>query len=612
MLKKTVWMLLTSLLLTVLLMASCQPAASTEKEEGTTVTGEVTGKETPTVEEEKEEEEKEAPAVKPTGPQYGGEVKVCIGQDVTGFDELTTVPWRSFTLRHTNSELLQGDWAKGPGGTGATNWQLPNYPVDPSWMTGQLAESWEMTDPTTYIFHLRKGVRFALNPASEASRLVGGREVTADDFVYSVNRLLDTPGFYYYSSFGGEANRATFTAPDKYTVKMELPSDDRAYLIEHMGDKVCVVPHEVIETYGDIKNWENSVGSGPFMLVDYLPGSSIRFARNPNYFMNDPLHPENQLPYVDSVNMVVITDASTRLAALRTGKVDQFYPVKWEDFESLVAQSPELQYARSLATSSNVLTMRCDKEPFDDIRVRQALAMAVDQQAIKDYYYGGNAEILTYVVAPLPDFADMYTPLEELPESVQKAFGHYPEEAKQLLADAGYPNGFKTSVLCYNDQEDLLSIVVANLAEIGVEMELDLKEYSVYISSMQSHAHEQMVMTTGNWATHGPPGFRLGVDRWPYLEHYSQAQDPHSNETYDLLLTTYLDPVERHRIMKEYNLYRIEKFWEIPLGAEYSYTVWQPWLMGYHGEYSVGFWNQYAWTMYTWIDEDMRKEMVGQ
>jgi len=611
--KKSMWILLACLLVAALVLASCQPAATTEEEEGTTVTGKVTEQEGPAVEEEKEKEEEEGPAAKPTGPQYGGEIKICLSQDVDGFDELYTVPWRSFTLRHTNSELLQGDWAAGPGGTGETTWELPNWPLGTRWITGCLAESWEMPDATTYVFHLREDVHFALNPASEASRLVGGREVVAEDYVYSANRLLDTPGYYYHGTFGGEDNRPTFTATDKYTLRMDLPSADRAYLIEHFGDKACVVPREVVETYGDLKNWQNSVGSGPFMLIDHVPGSSIRFARNPNYFMNDPLHPENQLPYADFVQMLVITDNSTRLAALRTGKVDQYYPLTWEDFENLTTSAPRMQYSKPLGRGTpGSISMRCDKEPFDDIRVRQAMCMAVDHPGISRDYYGGNHQILTVIVAPLPDFADMYTPLEELPESVQKAFGHHPEEARQLLAEAGYPSGFKTSVLCHEAQVDILSILQANLAEIGVELELDVREYSVFISAMQSHAYEQMVYGGANWYTHGPPGYRLGCDRWPYLENYHQACDPHSNEVYDQLLATYLDTAERQRIMKEYNVYRLQKFWEIALGHEDQYTVWQPWLMGYHGEYSVGFWNQYAWSMYVWIDEDLRKEIIGK
>jgi len=611
MLKKTMWILLASLLVAALVLSSCQPATTTEEEEGTTVTGKVTEQEGPAVEEEEEEEE-EGPAAKPTGPQYGGEIKICLAQDVLGFDELTTVPWMAFTLRLTNSELLQGNWARGRAGTGETSWELPNWPVNPDWMTGQLAESWEMPDLTTYVFHLREGVHFSLNQASEASKLVGGREVVAQDYVYSAERLTDTPGFYYNITFGNEANRPTFTATDKYTLRMDLPSEDRAYLIEHFGDKVCVVPHEVVETYGNMKDWKNSVGSGPFMLIDYLPGSSIRFARNPNYFMNDPLNPGNQLPYVDFVQMLVITDNSTRLAAIRTGKVDQYYAVTWEDFESLIAGTPHLKYQRSLSRNGTKISMRCDKEPFDDIRVRQAMCMAVDQPAIKEHYYGGNAELLTYVVAPLPDFSAMYTPLDEHSESVQMAFGHNPEEAKKLLAEAGYPDGFKTSVLCYDGYEDMLSIVQANLADIGVDLELDLKEYSVYNSVLQGREFNQMAVSAANWATHGAPGFRLGCDRWPYIENYHLAQDPHSNEVYDLLLSTYLDTAERQRIMKEYNVYRLEKFWEINVPTAYSYAVWQPWLKGYNGEYSVGFWNQFAWSMYLWVDEDLRKEIIGK
>jgi peptide/nickel transport system substrate-binding protein len=103
-------------------------------------------------------------------------------------------------------------------------------------------------------------------------------------------------------------------------------------------------PPETVAKYGDMKDWQNAVGTGPFMLTDYVSGSSITFARNPDYWMKDPLHPQNQLPYVDGVKLLIIPDTSTALSALRTGKLDVMEAVVWDDTVSLKKTSPDLQY----------------------------------------------------------------------------------------------------------------------------------------------------------------------------------------------------------------------------------------------------------------------------
>ena len=107
--------------------------------------------------------------------------------------------------------------------------------------------------------------------------------------------------------------------------------------------------------------------------------------------------------------------------------------------------------------------------------------MAIDYEAIAHDYYGGNAEIFC-LPAPVPEYKDTYIPLDKLPQSVRDLSSHNPDKAKQLLADAGYPNGFTFSVACYSAYVDMLSILKENFAKIGVNMELDIKDTTVYNS----------------------------------------------------------------------------------------------------------------------------------
>ncbi len=170
-----------------LVLASCAPVVIEEKEETPPTTG-VTPPTQAVVPAEKAGM-MEVRLVKSDGtsvvksvekPKYGGELAVILWDRwPTGFDEVFTETSKCNTVRITNDVLFSGDWARGPAGTSEADWL---YSGDPGLniMVGFVGESWELENPTTIIFHVRKGVHFALNPKSEASRLVGGREMTAD------------------------------------------------------------------------------------------------------------------------------------------------------------------------------------------------------------------------------------------------------------------------------------------------------------------------------------------------------------------------------------------------------------------------------------------------
>ena len=158
---------------------------------------------------------------------------------------------------------------------------------------------------------------------------------------------------------------------------------------------------------------------------------------------------------------------------------------RWSAVDELKKNAPQLQFARGLDTGGTFLAMRVDTKPFDDIRVRRALNMAVNKQEIVTSFYGGNAELLAY--PQHPDYIGYFEPLEKMPDSVKELFTYNPTKAKALLAEAGYPNGFSFKVQvcsCSPDHMDLLPLVAAYLEKVGVKIEIQPMEYAAFLSAM--------------------------------------------------------------------------------------------------------------------------------
>jgi len=590
-----------------LLLASCGPAAEEEEEEVVTPEEEVVTEEEVVVAEEKEMVKVTFTKLDGTPvekslekPKYGGVHIVALGSDIQGFDEVYS-GWGSaacITLQLTNDELITGDFTKSAAGTGEASWVANEFFEHLS--VGLVAESWEVPDDETVIFHIRKGIHWHDKPP------VNGRELTADDVVFSWDRFLNNPNSFGYGLYTPEVREANEVyAPDKWTVVSKwLPGYARETL-RHVGDYCSIMAPEVAEEYGDFKDWKNSIGTGPYMLTDFVPMSSATLVRNPNYWRKHPLYGD-QMPYLDGVEFLVIPDVSTQISALRTGKID-FLILGWENARDVLETSPWLEYRKHPPVFSSLIFMRTDKPelPFYDKRVRQALALGVNNQEIKDDYYEGNAELVVHPISPLPEFKDMYTPLEELPEAVQELYGYNPEKAKQLLAEAGYPDGFTTEIICTAASADLLSLIKAYWEKIGVTLNLEVKEGAVYSSIGFRRTHKEMIISTGvdstpsSWVNFAPGD----------TGNKSMIDDPRVNQAIDEWQEHTSDWDKLCQIAKETYPYILEQCWTIPLPTGHSFFFWTPWFKDYNGEYSVGYYNFYAGTIYSWMDEDLKKEM---
>ena len=542
-------------------------------------------------------------------PVYGGTLTVSLATDPIGFDDAIMPHYSTFTLKHTNEEVWEGDWALGRAGgygTSESDWWAAGGINRLEHKAGALAErmEWDEEQKDTITLHLRQGVHWHDKPPTN------GREVTVDDVVFSLQRQYTLDTAYMKKTYPGAAARTEISAIDDYTVVINCQPEDFADVIT-MLDYMNIFPQDAVEQFGDMNAWRNSIGTGPFILTDYMPGSSVTLVRNPDYWGKNPVGTGegDQLPYLDEVKMLVIPDESTQDAAFRTGKLD-ILTCDWERAQEYLGM-PELNHIRYLEDYAQAaIYMRTDKadSPYADVRVRQALMLAIDSQKILDEYYGGEGTLLKWPIIENKVYSGAYVPPEELPVSVQELYGYDPEKAKQLLADAGYPDGFKTSIICYNHRVyiDPLSMVKDMWAKVGVELTIEPKDYATFTGIIVNRAYDDMLYP-----------FYSGIGTYfkainytgPGMYNTSYVDDPVLNQARDEMTAAYPDEARVDQIHRDLMPYLLEQVYAIGLPAPYSYRFWWPWVQNYNGESSVGYYNAGNYSKYIWIDQELKKAM---
>jgi peptide/nickel transport system substrate-binding protein len=537
-------------------------------------------------------------------PQYGGTLRV-----LSQYPYIPNLSWdnHDWNWKHAHDtgmvleHLMVGNLQKGPRGTNEYHFQQNAWWPE-AFRTGELAESWQLErDPLRMVFKLREGIYWQEKPG-----VMKSRELVADDVVFSMQRILESPrainGYKYYVD--------RWEALDKYTVALYMKEFNWNWHYHWtMAYYSAIQPREMIEA--GPKDWKNLVGTGPFMLENYDSGTGFVFTRNPNYWGKEPIGgKEYQLPFMDGIRDLLIRDEASRVSALRTAQVDLHEYISWRDVESLKKTSPELQWSKYPAPSPTTLALRNDTKPFDDIRVRRALNLAVNQQEIVDKYYEGHAELIGY---PYPSAwgEDYFTPFEKLPPEAQELFTYNPEKAKKLLAEAGYPNGFKFTTQVNSGSRvtmEISQLLAAYFARIGVTMEIDSMEYPAYLSKMTSKTHTAGYLFTND---HGNPlanlrkNFETGETWNPYM-----YDDPVFNkELHELRSNVDISEEERTARFKKLNVYMLSQAPAVWLPGADVFVAWWPWVKNYYGEQRVGCIRQGPIWARIWIDQELKKKM---
>jgi peptide/nickel transport system substrate-binding protein len=350
---------------------------------------------------------------------------------------------------------------------------------------GDLAESWTQPNDTTYVFRLRRGVRWQPKPP------VNGRELVADDVVYSVER---------FRSVKGNANASMLNAVDKvealdrYTVRFML-AEPYAWFLDILATPLaaCIVAKECVEKFGDLKKSEATVGTGPWMLDSYRPNQGLTFVRNPSYFVAG-------VPYIERLEAVVDEDNASRVSSFLAGTYDLGWELPgtinrtdWMQIkDTLKRRRPNLRTAEFAGNVALRIFMRTDKAPFSDVRVRQAVSMAIDRQGIVDATLEGVGVPNPAVPAGLTEWS---IPMSQLGEGT-RYYRYDPMAARKLLGEAGYPKGFAATLDFSTFGSTLLpdtaQLVMKFLKDVGIEVRLNTMEYGAYLARILAHKYESM------------------------------------------------------------------------------------------------------------------------
>lgn len=326
-----------------------------------------------------------------------------------------------------------------------------------------LATSWKLTDDTTWELQLRQGIKFQ-----------NGEEFTADAVKFSIDRILDpkmkAPSFAQFTAI----ENVTVLARDKVQIKTKEPYP----VLPAVLAELWIVPPQYTQEKGKKYLAKHPVGSGPFRFVRWIKDERIELVANPNYWKGKPKF--------DKLIFLPIPERSTRVAMLKTGEVDivgDIPPYMVQDLKAdkeieVITASGARAYFLGINTLADT--------PLKDPKVRQALAHAIDVDSIITNTLGGYGSRLASLLTP-------------------RHFGHDPKlepypfdpgKAKQLLTEAGYPDGFKVDFDAPNGRylmdKEVAQVIAGQLKKIGLDVNLRIKEWGTYITQFRKKAKEEM------------------------------------------------------------------------------------------------------------------------
>lgn len=432
-------------------------------------------------------------------PKYGGTLVVYQTGFHNEFDP-SSADDRSYNTL-TQDALWNLDWS-----ADRSEMDFSSTYINSNYMAGQIADSWEVADDNSSItVHIRDDVYFQDKSAvgiDDQYDIYHGRQVTASDVAYSYNRLLGLDGAPLI-----QQELTTWTSDlacldsvevvDDTTVIFHLNTTDALTVDSFICNFVFICGPEWDELTDEQKtDWHYASGTGAFILTDYVTDNTMTFVANPNYWDTDA--DGNKLPYVDGVKLVQINDSATALASFMSGEIDALISP-----QSILDSDQAKQLEDGLSTNDynaykyvnfpTSVTLKqsdaAENAPLKDPKVRLAMQYAIDVDAISEYMgysYDNTAEAVSGIFAAGTSWDDV----ESWDADVLASYTTYdPDYAKQLLAEAGYENGFTFDVYVFAIMfNDSMSLAAEYLKNVGITMNLNVVSDIVSMVSVGENA----------------------------------------------------------------------------------------------------------------------------
>jgi len=363
-------------------------------------------------------------------PQHGGSVTVAITADPPGWDPSASTSQEIPRVVYHN--VFEG---------------LVRFDASGA-IVPALAESWTTSeDGLTWTFTLRQGVKFH-----------DGSTLTVDDVVAKFERAKDPESGHTHPEYYAAVE--SITAPDAATVVFQLSQPSRSLLYNLARPDSVIYPAAKAETQRS-----EPVGTGPFRFASYTPGTEVVLEKFDDYYLDG-------VPYLDRVVFRIISDANTRFAALQAGDIDMMGLIPEQYVQTTTM--PDLKVTQGTATAEITMALNNTRPPLDDVRVRQAINLAIDKQSIvQGAMFGLGTIIGTHM-----------TPAESYYIDLTDTYPYDPERARELLAEAGYPDGFTVKFELpepYNIERRSGEVIAQQLRAVGIEAELSVVEWGTWI-----------------------------------------------------------------------------------------------------------------------------------
>lgn len=387
------------------------------------------------------------------------------------------------------------------------------FPLADGTLEGRLATEWTAKDASTWTFMLREGVTFH-----------NGDPMTAADVVATFDRITDPKGGSAgLQSLGGILSPGGTVAVDDLTVRFDLDRDyaDFPYLVSAYAYNTAILPADY--AVGDFA--KGGVGTGPYVLDTYAAGSQARFKRNEAYWNKDAA-------YLDLLTVQYFADANAQVLAVQSGDIDMVPSLEPSSLRTLKGASHLVQQ-EAASSSFQTLQMRTDIAPFNDKRVRQALALCVDRDQLMTALMDGKASIGNdHLIAPTFQSAEIIAAaVKQRTQDIAKA--------KSLLADAGHPDGLAVTLTTARIFEcvDHATLIKDMAGPAGFDITLDIMTPEAFFASGDNSPWVTVPLGITNWGSRGSASQileALVITDTPYnSSHFSNADLDKLIQQYD-------------------------------------------------------------------------------